>query len=312
MSVYSMGIYIGSGLSLLFGGLVIDYFTNSGPWSLPGVGVVEPWQMVFIAIAAPVIPLTLMLFTVAEPYRRGLTMIRDAAGKLRSVKEPLPVVGQYVKANAQTFALHNFGFGLLALSGYASAAWAPSFFIREHGLTIGEVGTRLGILTIIFGTAGIVFGGVLADWLMKRGYRDAKIRVAMFAAFLRLPSGILFTQVESSNVALMLYAPSVFFVSMPFGVGPAAIQEMMPPSMRGQGSAIYLFVVNLLGLGLGPYILPAIQEEFFSDSTNPVREGLLYVCTLSHVIAGFALLFCMAPFRRSLDYLQNYKKAVAS
>jgi MFS family permease len=99
--------------------------------------------------------------------------------------------------------------------------------------------------------------------------------------------------------------PSAFFASAPFGVAPAAIQQMMPNSMRGQASAIYLFVVNLIGLGLGPTAVAMTTDYVFQDD-NAVRYSLLLVATLAHVVAALLLWAGIKPFQRSLDHLQKW------
>ena len=66
-----------------------------------------------------------------------------------------------------------------------------------------------------------------------------------------------------------MVAPAVFFGAMPFGLAPAAIQQLMPNIMRGQASAFYLFVVNLIGLGLGPTVVATLTEDVFHDKNNP-------------------------------------------
>jgi hypothetical protein len=74
------------------------------------------------------------------------------------------------------------------------------------------------------------------------------MRVGLLAACLVLPLSLIYPLLNDANLVAVLMAPTVFCLSMPFGVAPAAIQEIMPNAMRGQASAIYLFVVTLFGL----------------------------------------------------------------
>jgi MFS family permease len=122
--------------------------------------------------------------------------------------------------------------------------------IRIHGVERGDVGVQLGYITILAGPAGILFGGWLGDRLTRAGYLDAKIRVGLTAAFAWAPFGIGYALSPNLPLAAVLLTVAIFIVAMPWGAAPAAIQDVMPPQMRGQASAVYLFVINLLGLGL--------------------------------------------------------------
>jgi MFS family permease len=53
LSVYSMGIYIGSGLAYLLGGLVVAYASTQAMWIIPLLGAVHPWQIIFLSIGLP-------------------------------------------------------------------------------------------------------------------------------------------------------------------------------------------------------------------------------------------------------------------
>ena len=100
-------------------------------------------------------------------------------------------------------------------------------------------------------------------------------------------------------------APTVFFLSMPFGVAPAAIQEIMPNSMRGQASAIYLFVVTLFGLGVGPTAVALVTDFVFADDMA-LRYSLLLV-TLAAVLGAVVLLgSASSPYRASLEHLKDW------
>ena len=128
--------------------------------------------------------------------------------------------------------------------------------------------------------------------------------------FAGLPFVVLFPLVPSANLAAVLLAPVVFFMSMPFGVAPAAIQQMMPNTMRAQASALYLFVINLIGLGLGPTLVATLTEDVFRDK-NAVHYSLLVVGVFSYVSAAILLWLGLMPYRRSLEYLKVWSEANA-
>ncbi|MBI2434488.1 MAG: MFS transporter, partial [Candidatus Hydrogenedentes bacterium] len=221
--------------------------------------------------------------------------------------EPVPITHaiSYMRDNWTCFLCHNFGFGLLAFVTYGYSAWVPTFFGRVFGWTPAEAGVWFGVTVMVFGSLGILFGGYLADRLLHHGYRDAKMRVGFFAAVCSIPFGALFPIASSAMVSLALLAAATFILAMPFGVAPAAIQEMMPSSMRGQASAIYLFVVNLIGMGLGPSAVAWFTDYVFQNEAM-VGRSLLAVNMIGAISAALLLGFGLAHFRTSIQYLEAW------
>ncbi|WP_278620694.1 MFS transporter [Ectopseudomonas oleovorans] len=296
ISVYSMGVYLGSGLAFLVGGLVIQFASAQGDVTLPVLGEVRPWQLIFLILGVAGVFFTLLMLAIKEPVRRGA-----GAG----VAVPLSEVGRYIRANRRTVLLHNFGFAGLAFAGYGSAAWIPTFYIRTYGWDAGQVGIVYGCIVAVFGCLGIVFGGRLADLMAKRGRSDANMRVGLYAALGALPMVVLFPLMDTAFWASMLLALAVFCLSMPFGMAPAAIQEIMPNSMRGQASAIYLFVITLIGLGVGPTAVALVTDFVFADD-NALRYSLLIVTTLAVLMSIILLAKSLKPYRESVTRLEQW------
>ena len=95
------------------------------------------------------------------------------------------LVFSYIFRNRRTFLLHNIGFGLLALSSYASAAWGPEFYRRNFHWAISSTGVVYGSCVAIFGCAGIISAGRFADYLSKRGRDNATLFVGALIGFSR-------------------------------------------------------------------------------------------------------------------------------
>lgn len=298
ISIYGAGIYIGSGLAFLLGGVIVEFVQGREDFIWLGQEI-RPWQMVFFIIGLPGMLFTAVVFTIKEPYRRGVL-------KREGTSVPLSEVVEYVRANWKTFLCHNVGFGLLSLIGYGGASWIPTFYARTHGWSSSETGLKYGIAVIILGSAGIIFGGQLSAWLADRGYKDAKIRAGFIAAVAHVPFAILFPILEDDLASFVLLLPAIFTLAMPFGVAPAAIQEMMPNRMRGQASAIYLFVVNLIGLGLGPSAVAFFTDKVFADESM-VRYSLLVVSTAAGGLSIMLLWFAMHYFKQSLGHLTAWQ-----
>ncbi len=307
ISVYSMAFYIGSGIAFLLGGLVVGFASAKTSWSLPLVGAIRPWQVIFFIVGLPGAIFALLMYTVREPTRRGARMMKTAGAKARVAQVPMRDVIAYMRENWATFLCHNLGFALLAFSSYGASAWIPTFFIRKYGWTGSQVGVAYGTIVCIFGTLGIVTGGRLADWLAQRGFHDANMRVGLIGSIAWLPAGVLYPLMPSGNLALAVLIPTIFVTSLPVGVAAAAIQEMMPNVMRAQASALYLFVINLIGLGLGPTAV-AMMTDYVFHNDNAIHYSLLAVGTLAHIGSATLLWGGLKPFLRSLDRMKHWTK----
>src|SRR5262249_52522923 len=116
ISVYSMGIYIGSGLSFILGGLVITTTSSQESFLVPMVGALRSWQLVFLLVGLPGLLVALLLLTVREPVRRGARSAQ--AGSTGGAPASLREVLAYVRENRATLLYLNLGLSLVALYGY--------------------------------------------------------------------------------------------------------------------------------------------------------------------------------------------------
>lgn len=299
ISVYSMGIYLGAGLASVVGGQVVRLASGRDSFDLPLVGATRPWQLVFFLVGLPGLLVALLTSTVREPTRKGGGA--SGAGPSSSAPVPLREVWAYVRDNRWTFVCHNLGVAFLSFSSYGAAYWIPSLLQRRHHWTVAQAGLLVGLTTMVFGTLGTVAGGRLADRFRRGGRADAALRVALIGAAAWLPFSF-YPLLPSGGWLGVVLAPAIFCSSLPFGVAPAAIQQMVPNRMRGQASALYLFVINLIGLGLGPTAV-ALVTDYVCRDVNRVHVSLFAVETLAHLAAVALLWLGLGPFRRSLEYL---------
>lgn len=304
ISIYGMGIYIGSGLAYLLGGLVVRYAMGQGELVVPLFGEIRAWQIVFLVVGVPGLLFALLLLTVREPVRRAFYPRAASCGPERHAS--LAEVARYLRDNRWAFVCHNAGFAFLAFVGYAGIMWIPTFFQRIHGWSPAQTGFWYGIIIMTCGSAGIVYGGALADRFVRRGYANGKMLSGVISAVAVIPFGIYYPLAPNGTYAMIALAPLTFALAMPFGCAPAAMQEMMPKTMRAQAGAIYLFVVNLIGIGLGPLAVAQFTERVFRD-LNKVHYSLLVVGTLGGLVALVFLVAGLKPFARSLEYLKTYE-----
>jgi MFS family permease len=294
ISVYSMGIYLGSGIAFLLGGLVIQFAVAQGAVTLPLIGDVRPWQVVFFILGGAGIVFSFAFLLVREPARGGLGV---SGGSV-----PFGAVVAHLWQNRRTVLCHNLGFAMIAFCSYGTSAWVPSFFIRTFGWKAGEVGIIYGLIVMLFGCAGILFGGWLTDRWQRQGTSDAALRVGILACGVAIVGNV-YLLADSGTLAAILMVPSVFALGMPFGAAPAAIVAIVPNQMRGQTAAVYLFIVNLIGLGVGPTAIALVTDYVFANDLA-LKWSMLIVGSGANIVAIALLVMGLKPYRETLNRLR--------
>ena len=293
MAIYTLGITVGGGMAYIIGGAVFEYFSAVGMPELPILGELRPWQMTFFVVGLPGLVVVALLARMAEPPRRGVAA--DAVEQY-----PLSEVVAYVGGRWQAYTSVILPVSLLAVLGYGTMAWYPEYLVRNHSMERGEAGSLFGMLFILAGSAGTLAGGFSAAPLLRRGYRDANLRLVMWIALMWLLPAVLGPLMSSSTLALVLAAPIVFFLNSYFGVAIAALQAITPNRMRAQVSALMLFMSNLFGLALGPSVVAAITDFVFADDAAlgwSLALLPLVVCPLAAALVAWGL----GHYRRALD-----------
>jgi MFS family permease len=298
--VYNIGITIGAGVAFLVGGIVVAAVSHAGAsYTLPVFGEVRAWQMVFIATGAPGILLPLLLLTFREPARRGLLRVPAGGASAASVRPPLKEVLAYIWLNRKFYCLYFLALALLAMAGYCVAAWLPTAIVRAYGVSAGQIGKVLGVSTIFSNSLGMLLAGFYCDRLTRRGRQDAPIVVALIAAVGIASFGCLPTLMP--NVTWVYVA--IFVAGLTFnaynGVGPMAVNQVTPNQYRATVSAVYLFVVNALGLGIGPTLVPLLNDHVFHDPAK-IRYSLIIVVFLAAAAAAVLLALVRPVYRQKL------------
>ncbi len=304
ISLYSMGVFFGAGMAYILGGLVVRIASRATEIMLPFIGQVQPWQLTFFIVGLPGILVMMLMFTIKEPLRRDVLVLAEKGGADNtniSIKETF----RFVLSHWKTYGTLLLGFSLMGTLTYGFFSWIPSLFIRTYGWTASEIGFSFGWIVLIMGTFGIVLGGILADRELAKGKKDAFLRVAIAAAVGVPLFGIPATFMSNPEIALALLGPAVCFLGLPVGLAPAAINFITPNQMRGQVIALYLFALNLIGLGLGPTAVAVITDYVFKDD-QALRYSLATFTVIVAFIAFLALVFGLKLYRKSAEALQKF------
>jgi MFS family permease len=298
--IYNIGITIGAGVAFLVGGIVVAAVSRAGAtYTLPLFGEVRAWQMVFIVTGAPGMLLPLLLLTFREPVRRGVMRTSPDAPPAALLRPPLKEVLCYVWLNRKFYCLYFVALALLAMCGYCVAAWLPTAIIRSYGVSYGQVGKVLGVSTILMNSTGMLLAGILCDRLTRKGHKDAPIIVALIST-----CGIaVFSCLPTLMPTVTLVWIAIFVSGLTFnaynGVGPMAVNQVTPNQYRAQVSAVYLFVVNALGLGVGPTLVPLLNDHLFHDPLK-IRFSLIIVVFCAAVAAIILLMIVRPVYRQKV------------
>jgi len=255
MAIFSLGVNLGVMLGYLIGGWVNEFLD---------------WRWAFVVAGVPGLLIALVVrFTMTEPprgYSDGITE-----------KPPAPPFWSVVRHMANNAVIRQIvaGTTLISFAGYAAIAWVPVYLQRVHGYTTGESGTVLAIAIGIFGGLGTFFGGYFADRLAKRneGWRAWIVAVA---SILYLPFGYLSITAQDPFWAAAWFFGPATLGGVYLGTNFASLQSQLPVEMRSVGAAINLFILNIIGLGLGPLTVGAISDATAAaDGIDSIRNGLM-------------------------------------
>jgi MFS family permease len=292
LSVFVIGLPLGVGLALIIGGVVIRAVSAAPEYVLPLVGTVRAWQLAFFIVGLPGLLLAAwMLLTLREPVRRSQSGTREQA----SIADTL----RHMRAGWRPYAALILGFSVLGMVMNVFQIWGVQYFVRELGLPLADAGLRIGSAIAVFGTLGILTGGWLTDRWWGEGRTDAALRVGLTAAVALIPFASLCTLLGDLDWSTLFLVPIGFFTSFAFGAGATAVVVLTPARMRAQASAIYLLFVNLIGIGLAPFLTAVLTDRVFGDDLAVGRSSAIVAGTAA-VVASALFAWGLPHFRAAL------------
>ena len=289
MSVYSMGIFLGSGLAYFIGGWIVGLVSAESLWTVPLIGEIRPWQSVFLIVGLPGLLIALLMLTVTEPRRA------TAAAPPR-----FTALFAWMRSNARTFVCLIGAFTSSATVNYGIALWLATFLVTTHGWAASRAGMVQGVLTMTVGTIGVLSGGRLADWLARRGRVDAPLRVGIVGAAGMLVSATAYPLVDSAAAAVAWLVVVNFFAAFPWGVASTAAAETVPAAMRSQGAAFFYLILNLVSFAVGPWAVGAITDYVFG-ADSALRYALAVVNVIGMGVAIVLFVSGMEAYRRTVE-----------
>jgi predicted MFS family arabinose efflux permease len=243
IAFYSLGVPVGTALGFLIGAQL---------------GARYGWRVAFLAVGLPGVILGLLaMFTLKEPRKLGL-VVAGSGTKSPSFGEAIVVL-----ATKKSYIYSVLAVTLISFLGYGHAVFMPQMYARSYGLDLKTIGTISALTALVAGGLGTYLGGVFADRAAKSDAR-AYITVPAIALLIGTPFFIVALTTKNLTLTIAMLAFPTFLNAMWYGPIYAAVQGLSPVRMRATAVAIMLFVINMIGLGLGPLLIGMGSDKFAS------------------------------------------------
>lgn len=287
MGVFGLGSAVGAGLAFMIGGAVVALVAGADTVSIPFLGGVRPWQLAFIVAGLPGLVMALLFLMIPDPRHGG------AAPPV----VPARAVMAHLSEHRWFFWPVLFGVSAVNLSVIGTVSWLPAMLIRGHGLAMDQTGYLAGGALIAGGLIGMIGFGAAMDRI-GGGTPRARMLFCGWATGIAALAGLAFPLVDGVAAMALLF---VGFFSAAAGVvsaAPSVLQQLAPHGMKATIAAIYVFVVNLAGIGIGPSVTAALGDLLFPGGDG-IRFAMAIVAPLGY-LTGAALFFVAARNARAL------------
>ena len=289
-SIASMGFKAGQGMALLIGGLLTFYILPAEAMTVPLLGEVQGWQIIFMLIGLGGLLFVPLIFCVPEPLRRS------SPGSTTSDEPTFRAYFAFIRAHPRFYLCHHLGFLAFVSMAVAVSTWTPAYLIRHFGWTESQTGAWLGATLLIAPILGMPIHGMIVDRLYQRGWHDIHIRYPMISAVIGAPIAILGFSVGDPRLAVLLVGLYLFIISNYASLPLTAVIALLPSNLRGKAVAIVMVCCGAGGSILGPLIVGTINDLLYGDPKMIGKAVILSLALLAPLI--FALFYAtLKPLR---------------
>ncbi len=277
LGLFNLGPPIGQALGVAFGA---------------GIATHYDWRTAFIAVGAIGIATAGAVWLSVREPRLAETEEAPAAAS------PVPAPRASFREAAWAFVTHPvlmlaaLAAGATQFVTYASLNFNVLFLMREKGMTLEQVSVWYALLLGVSVSAGIYLSGALVDRFARRS-RTAYALIPAAGLFLALPLFIGFVHASGWPVALACLAGPMFLNYFYLSSVVTLVQDLVPADRRTLASALLLFIMNLIGLGLGPTYLGIVSDCWRAGgAANPLQ--LAFYCLVPFQLLAVALFLLLA------------------
>lgn len=287
-----LGFIGGNTLGMFLGGQLVS-FAAAWPVSQWLGLTMHGWQWVLMMVGLPGVLISGLLLLAQEPQRRGAA----ARGQPLPVKAVLHELGARRAIYVPLFA----GLAFSASLSLGMQVWRVPFLIRTYGWHEAQIGNWMATLSLVSWLIGAAFGTLFVEWLAKR-YKDANVRAAAILFAVAAPFEILSPLMPSAELSLVCI--SIAGVCGLASAVPqnAAIQRITPNEMRGQVTAVYLFMFIGFG-GLGGQLIGSVTQRVFGSDAD-LWKSIVLLASILGPLAALAITFGIRPYGREVERLE--------
>jgi len=286
VSFFLMGPYLGGGLAMIGGAAVLDWSAAIGTIELPVVGTLAAWQFTFAMVALPGVVIAALLASLPNPDRHAAD---DAPAGAASWGE----LWGYLKIHRRIYLAVLLGVPFLVVILYGLQGWVPTIMLRVYGWDLADAGRIYGIVALLAGSAGVLSGPVLGNWLKARGHDDYPLRIGAGSALAIMLTMATLPLQQTGTGAMVCIGAASFFVTLPLALMTYVTQTVTPANMRGVLAGLYVVGTNVIGLGLGPTLVASTTDYLLGDP-GKVHVSLMIV---SLAVAPIAMLLMFSGMR---------------
>ena len=293
LSIYLMAPYIGGGLALIFGGLLIDAAPTLAV-RFPLLAPFEPWQRVFVVIGVPGILLALLALLLREPRQAG-----GGGAAIQRQVLPLRQAFGFLWEGRKFFLRFSLAMACVDMALYALPAWMPAVLIRSFGADPTRTGIDFGTVALVTGIGGVLSGPFVGRLLAARFGDRGLLLVTQFSAIGLVVAGAFLLVAGSYGGGLVAAAIISIFFTLPQATAAAALQIASRDDTRGLVTALYTFIVALVGLAIAPTLVALLTDHLFGD---PKRvQHSLSIVLIGSALLGFWLTRSAIPHFRPAE-----------
>jgi MFS family permease len=284
MGIFGLGSATGAGLAFMIGGGVVALVANADSIALPFFGTLRPWQFAFIVAGLPGLLIALAFLFIPDPRHGPAPAV-----------VPISAVRGELRSRASLYWSLFAGVAAVNLAVLGTVNWLPAMFMRGFGAELASTGYLSGAILIAGGLIGMIGGGLAMDRI-GGGSPSSRLRFCTWAVAIAIVPAVLFPLVPTMWGAALLFVAFFSAAAAVVSAAPSVLQEIAPEGMRATIAAIYVFVINGVGIGLGPSVTAAISDIFFPGGDG-IRNAMAIVAPFGYATA--AALFFIAADRAS-------------
>jgi MFS family permease len=283
------GFVLGTGLSLILGAWIIGFVTAHPHMALPIIGHLRGWQMVLMLVGLPGLAVAVVMASVREPPRIGGTQARSM---------PIATIFRFILRHKLVYMPLFIGMGLRTAQMFGTQMWGPAFYGRTYGWSPSQVGYIAGLSVFIAMPAGLALGGWLAERYWEKSVHDGNVRVVVLSTLISVPFGIAGPLMPDPWLAVGCLLLAQMTSIMSAAPENAAVQTVTPNRLRGQMTFLFLFIMNVVGMGFGPMIVGALSQYVFGE--EQIREALAAMGALMGIPAVYSFWRGLRPYGRAI------------